>query len=78
MGRKWRVLDAVFIVAFAALLVRGLVRESWWEVGLAALWLVSSTLSFFGKFPQGSYHPTTDMSKSGIQRWRARRRSQGT
>ena len=72
--RKWRVLAAVFIVAFAALLVRGLIRESWWEVGLAALLLVSSTLRFFGKYPQWSSHPTTDMSKSGIQRWKERRR----
>jgi len=64
------------MVAFAALLVRGLIRGSWWEVALAAVWLGGSTLRFFGVVSQGSYHhPTTDMSKSGIQRWKERRRS---
>jgi hypothetical protein len=69
------VVDAVFIIAFAALLVRGLIRGSWWDVGVATWLIVSATLDFFGKSPQWSYHPAADMSKSGIQRWRERRRS---
>jgi hypothetical protein len=69
------VFDAVVMVVFAALLVRGLIRESWWDVGLASLWIVSLTLDFFGKAPRWSFHPTADASKSGIQRWRERRRS---
>ena len=75
VGRKSRVFDAVFMAAFAALLVRGLIRGSWWDVGLAAWLMLSATVHFFGKSPQWSFHPEADASKSGMQRWRERRRS---
>jgi hypothetical protein len=63
------VFDAVTIVAFAVLLVVALARGSWFGAGLAGL-AISSTALTFGK-PRAKFDP----SKSGIQKWKERRRA---
>jgi hypothetical protein len=69
MGHNRRTTDAVIIVAFASGLVWAALRASWYSAALAAAVIIYTALTF-GK-PPAKFDP----SKSGIQKWKERRRS---